>query len=280
MANLIILSGRSGAGKTVALNILEDLGYYCIDNLPLDLIESLPDKLHDNYKNIAVSIDGRNLVNTSQDFQSIFEKIKHGYQNIEIFYIDANDDILFRRFSETRRKHPLTNKKINLQEALKIEKEMLIPIIDKSDLRVDTSYMNAHDLRRMIFNRVNKDNDALSILFQSFGHKNGVPTDSDFNFDVRCLPNPYWENELRDQTGLDKNVVKFLEGFDETNKMYRMIEEFFETWIPTFESENRRYLTISIGCTGGRHRSVYFAQKLFDHFKDYSGNVSVRHRDL
>lgn len=280
MANLIILSGRSGAGKTVALNILEDLGYYCIDNLPLDLLSNLAEKIHDNYRNIAVSIDGRNLANASHDFEMLYQNIKKEYRQAEIIYIDADDKVLLRRFSETRRKHPLTNAKTSLQEALHIESDLLHPILNHADFRIDTSHLNAHNLRHIIFERIKGTTSGLSILFQSFGHKRGVPADSDFTFDVRCIPNPYWENGLRDQTGKDSEVIEFLESFDNTHKMFEMIKQFIETWLPSFEAENRRYLTISIGCTGGRHRSVYFTEKLGHYFQEKFDNVSIRHRDL
>lgn len=278
--NLIIVSGRSGSGKTVALNILEDLGYYCIDNLPLELLSDLASKIHPNYKKIAVGIDARNLIDTGDRFQIIFSAIKKDFEHCEILFTDADNNTLIKRFSETRRRHPLTNSTTSLQEALKIESELLQPILDHADLRIDTSHLNAHDLRQLISERIDHPNGGISILIQSFGHKFGVPTDTDFTFDVRCLPNPYWENNLRDKTGLDDEVIRFLESFLETEKMYSMILHFIETWLPAFEKENRRYLTISIGCTGGRHRSVYFAEKLGKHLATKHPNVSIRHRDI
>ncbi len=278
--NLIIVSGRSGSGKTVALNILEDLGYYCIDNLPLELLPELSTKIHNNYKKIAVGIDARNLIHAGDKFNIIFNFIKKDFDHCEIIFIDADNNTLIKRFSETRRKHPLTNTNTSLQEALKTETEILQPILDHADLRIDTSHLNAHDLRRIISERIDQPNEGMSILIQSFGHKFGVPTDTDFTFDVRCLPNPYWENNLRDQTGFEQEVACFLESFPETEKMYSMILYFIETWLPAFKKENRRYLTISIGCTGGRHRSVYFVEKLGKHLQSKQHNVTIRHRDI
>ncbi len=277
---LIIVSGRSGSGKTIALNILEDLGYYCIDNLPLELLPTLAEKIHTNYKKLAVSIDARNLVNTAKHFNEILGVLKTNYEQCEIVFLDADNNTLIKRFSETRRKHPLTNKNTSLQEALEIEATLLQPILDDADLKIDTNYLTAPDLRRLIVDRVSQKETGLSILFQSFGHKFGTPADADFTFDVRCLPNPYWENSLRTHTGLDQEVVSFLEKFSNTDKMYQMIKDFIETWLPAFEAENRRYLTISIGCTGGRHRSVYFAEKLGNYFSKKYENVAIRHRDL
>lgn len=280
MTNLIIVSGRSGSGKTVALNILEDLGYYCIDNLPVELLPDLSEKIHNYYKSVAVSIDARNLIHAAHQFEKIYHQIKKDYQQCEIVFIDADNQTLIRRFSETRRKHPLTNANTSLKEALNTEQTLLQPIVDNADLRIETSRLNANDLRRLILERIGRDETGLSLLFQSFGHKFGVPPDTDFTFDVRCLPNPYWETLLRDKTGQDEAVIAFLEKFPETTRMYTMIEDFIETWLPAFEAENRRYLTISVGCTGGRHRSVYFTEKLGNHFATKKKNVTIRHRDL
>ena len=277
---LIIISGRSGAGKSIALNLLEDLGYYCIENLPIDLLAELKEKLDKNYDYVAVSIDARNIGNDPKHLTSIIQKLKESYNHVEILFLDANDDILIKRFSETRRKHPLTNQDISLKKALQIEQTVLKSLIDYVDLHIDTSYLNIHDLRKIISDRIKKEDSNLSVLFQSFGYKNGIPLDTDFVFDVRCLPNPHWEKQLRHQTGLDEEVIHFLEEFPQVISMYDMIKKFVEKWIPAFEAENRKYLTISIGCTGGQHRSTYFAENLGQYFLKHFKNISIRHRDI
>lgn len=277
---LIIISGRSGAGKSIALNVLEDAGYYCIDNLPIDLLIDLKEKLN-HYENIAISIDARNIGNDPQQFESIFQILeKVPSLDVEIFFLDAKNDVLIKRFSETRRKHPLSDQTIGLDQALETEQTILKPIFDLADLRIDTSHLNIHDLRKFIHDHVKKEDSNLSLLFQSFGYKNGIPLDTDFAFDVRCLPNPHWEKQLRHKTGLDQDVINFLEDFPEVMTMFDSIKNFIEKWLPSFETENRKYLNISIGCTGGHHRSVYFAEKLGQHFATHFKNVSVRHRDM
>jgi UPF0042 nucleotide-binding protein len=277
----IIISGRSGSGKSVALHLLEDLGYYCIDNLPINLLPTLTEKLGERQPLAAVSIDARNLLPDLRQFSDMIQKLKTTADHYEILYFDADNNTLLKRFSETRRKHPLTTPKLTLQEALQQEQQLLQPIAELADLRIDTSRLTSHQLRDLIHERINqRAAQSVSILFQSFGYKLGIPVDADYVFDVRCLPNPYWQAELRSQTGLDSAVADFLQAQPNTKKMLSEIETFLETWIPSFTADNRCYITVAIGCTGGQHRSVYIAEQLAKHFQKKYTNVQVRHREL
>lgn len=278
--NLIIVSGRSGSGKSITLNVLEDIGYYCIDSLPLTLLPDLIKKLSEKHPNIAVSIDARNLSVELDELDSALQSLKKVCELHQIIFLDAQSPVLITRFGETRRRHPLTNKMTSLKEALKAEKVLLQPIADYADFRIDTTHLNVHQLRQLIRERLNHSSSAISILVQSFGYKNGVPADTDYTFDVRCLPNPYWEKNLRPQTGLEDGVINFLTSYPEVKVMFNMIKHFINKWLPYFERENRKYLTISIGCTGGQHRSVFLAEKLGRYFEKHIKNVVIRHRDL
>jgi UPF0042 nucleotide-binding protein len=277
---LIIISGRAGSGKSASLNLLEDLGYYCVDNLPLSLLTELPDKLNNNYKKVAVSIDARNFHDKFESFEKIFDELQAKCTDCKIIFLDANEEVLLRRFNETRRKHPLTDLKTNLKSALDAEHIILQPIIEHADLCIDTSTLTIRELREYIRNCINLHGSTLSLLFQSFGYKFSIPTDTNFIFDARCLPNPYWKEHLRHLTGLDQKVIEYLENFPQVHTMYDMVKDYVEYWLPAFEAEDRRYLTISIGCTGGQHRSVYLAEKLKRHFLNHEKNVFIRHRDI
>lgn len=276
--NITIVSGRSGSGKSITLNILEDLSYYCIDNLPFGLLPETIKTLEQHYTHLAVSIDARNLESDLANFEALYTSLQTQH-DCQIIYIDAEENVLLNRFNETRRKHPLTNETINLKEALEIEKTLLQTIMNRADLTIETSNLTIHQLRQIIQNRIHQ-NTGLSLFFQSFGFKYSTPRDTDFIFDVRCLPNPYWEKELRHLSGLDKEVINYLDRFKEVQTMYEMIKEFIQKWLPFFEAENRKYLTISIGCTGGLHRSVYLSEKLKNYFATSRKNISIRHRDI
>lgn len=279
---LIIISGRSGSGKSVALHVLEDLGYYCIDNIPLSLAPYLIDKLKEYYKRICISVDVRNVTNKDiGQFDEIINRLKEQQENYRIIFLDANDNELIKRFSETRRRHPLTSPSVSLKEALQIEKKRLQHILERADVVIDTSELNVHQLSSLLHNLVEKtEHGGLTLLFQSFAYKFGVPVDTDFVFDVRCLPNPYWDKQLRNFNGKEKEIIEFLDPIPEVNKMFSSIKNFLDEWIPAFEAENRKYLTVAIGCTGGQHRSVYFAERLKNYFATKYQSVSVRHRDL
>jgi UPF0042 nucleotide-binding protein len=283
---LLIISGLSGSGKSVALHTLEDEGYYCIDNLHLGLLVPFVNQMLSPkvklYERAAVGIDARSGVEELERFNEILEEIKTLGVEPEIIFLEAEPNTLLKRFSETRRKHPLTQKGLPLVEAIHLERTLLSTIAVKADLVIDTTRKNVHQLRALIRDRVgNTGKSGMSILFQSFGFKHGVAPDSDFVFDVRCLPNPHWEPNLRALTGKDEGVIDYLQGHDMVESMYQMIEHFMGTWIPKFQGENRSYLTVSIGCTGGQHRSVYLTERLADHFHTHYGEaVQRRHREL
>ena len=281
---LTIISGRSGSGKSTVLHILEDRGYYCIDNLPASLLPSLANRISSDttsIPNVAVSIDARNSSTDLQQVPDIIGELKQKKLPTEIIFLDANSQTLLKRFSESRRKHPLTTDTIGLKEAIDKESELLEAISVMASLSIDTSNMSLHQLRDTVKNRLldNKDT-GLALLFQSFGYKNGVPVDADIVYDVRCLPNPYWDTALRSLTGLDQAVITFLDSQDEVQQMYGDIRDFLQKWLPSFERNNRSYITVALGCTGGQHRSVYLCEKLGAYFTNNIPNVQIRHREL
>ncbi len=282
---LIIISGRSGSGKSTCLHVLEDLGYYCVDNMPASLLAALAERIAEENNNdlnkVAVSIDARNLSGDLSMFKEIFVRLNASTLDRQIIFLDADTDTLLKRFSETRRKHPLSNSDLGLLEAIKLEKGLLSPIADLASLNIDTSSLTLHDLRDIVRDRVAKHKpNNLALQFQSFGFKRGIPKDADMVYDVRCLPNPYWVSTLRGLTGLNQEVIDYLESEPEVEKMYNDIKDFLENWIPSFERSNRSYITIALGCTGGQHRSVFLSEKLRKHFSQTISNIQVRHREL
>ncbi len=278
---LVIISGRSGSGKTVALNALEDLGFYCIDNLPIAFLPNLEDHLEKPQAQVAVSIDIRNLPPDTTHFKDIITGLRDTNIICEIIYLDADDNTILKRYSETRRKHPLTNAKTTLKDAIREEGELLSPIVSLADLIIETTLLSRQALHSLIHERVASHiSNTLQLLLVSFGFKHGLPPDADFVFDLRCLPNPYWQPELRPFTGLDENVIKFLESQEAVGKMLKDIENFVNQWIPCFEADNRSYLTIALGCTGGIHRSVYMAEMLATKLRRKLKNTLIRHRDM
>jgi UPF0042 nucleotide-binding protein len=283
---LVLISGLSGSGKSVAINTLEDDDFYCIDNMPLSMlltcIEHLTSKDSVDYVKIAIGVDARNASKDIISFPDIIEAIKKRGIDLELIHLEANEETLIQRYSETRRKHPLTKNGLPLVEAIQMEKHILEDLVLLADLRIDTTSTNVRELRSIITEQVcKKDSSELTILLQSFGFKFGVPNNSDYVFDVRCLPNPYWENSLCELTGKDTEVIEFLQSHDEVKKMINSISGFIEKWLPLFIKENRSYLSVSIGCTGGHHRSVYVTESLSSRFNDFKDTqVSVRHRDL
>ncbi len=284
---LVIISGISGSGKSIALHFLEDLGFYCIDNLPVGMLAAFADYIataevssHDRF---AVGIDARNLTGDLQDLPSTLRSLLSGGLEAEIVFLDADDDTLIKRYNETRRRHPLTSDQVSLPEAIRSERRLLEPLAYSADMRLDTSHTNVHQLRELLRERVgNELKGRLSLLVESFGYKLGVPVDVDFVFDVRCVPNPHWEPTLRNLTGRDQAVVDFLEKLPQVDELYRDIVVFLNKWIPRFRADNRAYMTVAIGCTGGQHRSVYFAERIAQHFResDLEAKVSLRHREL
>lgn len=281
---LVVISGRSGSGKSTALDLLEDLGFYCIDNLPVGLLQNLLDQIQSGQgqmSSVAVSIDARNIQADLANFADIMNKLDRKQCQLEIIYLDAHSDTLLTRFSATRRKHPLTGPDVPLLEAIDREKLVLQHIADMADLTVDTTHLSMHQLRSMIKERVvQKQGTDMSLLFESFGFKHGIPKDSDLVFDVRCLPNPYWDPALRQFTGQDRPIQEFLQNDEHVIAMFSDIQSFLKKWLPQFEANNRTYMTVSIGCTGGQHRSVYMAERLFAAYQNEFSNVQVRHREL
>ncbi len=277
---VIIVTGRSGSGKSITLHLLEDLGYYCIDNLPASLLENLTAHVEKTYQKIAIGIDARNPITDLEGFHHWIQSFKTSGFSCEILYLDASDEVLIKRFNETRRRHPLSSDRRSLQEAIAYEKKLLDPLAHVADLVIDTSQLSQHGLRDIVSNRIEPKTEALSILIQSFGFKFGVPIDSDFVFDVRLLPNPYWHSELRPYTGLDEPIQKFLNEKPETQALLSDIAQFLAEWLPKFENNNRAYMTVSIGCTGGQHRSVYIAKMLYEALKQKHKTVLLRHREL
>jgi UPF0042 nucleotide-binding protein len=282
---LIIISGLSGSGKSIALNTLEDLDYYCIDNMPIGMLPSLVEQLINNWVKdnsmIAVGIDARNNHQDLEHFPDLLKGLNSASLDIEIIYLEADDATLLKRFNETRRKHPLTNEERPLLDAIKLERKLLYPIAAQANLYIDTTHTNIYQLRELVCKRViNEPAEPMSLLFQSFGFKHGAPSDSDFIFDMRCLPNPHWESSLRPLTGLDTKVINYLEEQPWVNEMKQNIIDFLDTWIPRFEQENRNYMTIAIGCTGGQHRSVYMVEAIASYFKTTRNNIMIRHREL
>ena len=277
---LVILSGRSGSGKTVALHALEDMEFYCIDNLPISMLPQLVEKVRTHEESVAVSIDARALPDELEHFTEIHQQLRDEKIQIEVIYLDADDATLLKRFSETRRRHPLTQDGISLREAIAREKELLDPIALAADLHVDTSRLNLHQLSDMIKARVLGNSTSLDLMFVSFGYKYGIPPDADFVFDARCLPNPYWDESLRTFTGRDQPVIEFLREQSRVQEFFWQVKVFLHTWLPRFETNNRSYLTVAIGCTGGQHRSVYISEQLAQHFQKEHSKVTIRHREL
>lgn len=279
---LVIISGRSGSGKTVALRALEDLGYYCIDNLPVAFLEELTNSAADRYPKLAVSIDIRNMPEDQNYLTNLLHAIKHRSDiNSTLIFCDAEDQVLIKRYSETRRLHPLSKNNLSLSEAIILERTELSNIADYADLRIDTSDLSIHQLVNAITTAIlGRPEKKLVIIFESFGFKNGIVKDADFVFDARFLPNPFWEPELRSFTGLDQPVKDFFKRYPQVDTYIQQIDNMLMYWIRDIEKSNRSYLTVSIGCTGGCHRSVYIAQTLADLFQSRGFNTKAHHRSL
>lgn len=281
---LVIISGRSGSGKSTGLNQLEDEGFYCIDNLPVALLPALVRETSrsefDIFQGMAVCIDARNAWQDLENFPAILRSLPDSVES-EVLFLDAQQQTLLQRFSETRRRHPLSNETVPLHEAIERERELLEPIFVSASLVIDTSQMTIYELRDSIRQRLlGTSEGSMSILVQSFGFKRGLPADADLVFDVRMLPNPHWVRELRGKTGLDAEVREFLEAQKLTPQLFRDICQYLDNWLPHYRAGNRSYMTIAVGCTGGQHRSVYFADRLYRHYREQYQSVDVRHREL
>jgi len=281
---LVIVSGLSGSGKSIVLHSLEDLGFYCIDNLPLSLLPAFAAQIsaspRRSYEHAAVGIDARNLAEDFDSFPDVLAEIKALGLSCEILFLQADDNTLIKRFSETRRKHPLTRAGTSLAEAIQRERRLLGALAVNADLCIDTSRTNVHQLRDLVRGRMLQEARSLTLTFMSFGFKHGIPVDADFVFDVRCLPNPHWVPQLRALTGLDHEVQEFLEQQPLVGEMFEDLKNFIERWMPRFQADNRAYMTVAIGCTGGQHRSVYLSNRLGEYFGDSELEVLLRHREL
>ena len=281
---LIIVSGLSGSGKSVALAMLEDLEFYCVDNIPAGLLPGFiaytVRTSEPAYRNTAVGVDARNRPEDLADVPRLVAELRRSGIACDVLFLRADNDTLLKRFSETRRRHPLSRSGLGLQEALEQEERLLLPVANAADLAIDTSRLSVHELRELIRERVVERKTGPSLLFQSFAYRHGVPDDADFVFDARALPNPYWEPELRDCTGRDEAVAQFMAKHDEATQFLTDITSFLERWLPSLVRSNRSYLTIAVGCTGGQHRSVYLAERLAAHFDGRYGRALIRHRDL
>ena len=275
---LIIVTGLSGSGKSIALKALEDSGYYCVDNLPATLLPDTAEHLSNvGETRIAVSIDTRS--STLEALPGIIRSLREHNRDARVLFLESSTETLVKRFSETRRRHPLSGGGITLAESIRLEREMLAQLGDLGH-RMDTSDLSPNALRSWVKDFIALDPEGLTVLFTSFGFKHGIPLDADYVFDVRCLPNPNYEPTLKPLTGRDQPVVEFLENQPLAQAMYEDIRQFVEKWLPCFMQDNRSYLTIAIGCTGGQHRSVYFTERLTHHFRNLQHKVLVRHREL
>jgi len=281
---LIIVSGLSGSGKSVALDALEDMGFYCIDNVPAALLEGLISQTIEArdalYDNMAVGVDARNRAADLQSLPDLLSSLEERGVQCEVLFLHAEDQVLLERYRETRRRHPLRTQTMSLQDAISEERDLLGPIIYSAGLVIDTTQTSIHELRETLRSRLGNDQRQLSIQIESFGFKHGVPYDADFVFDVRCLPNPYWEPDLRSKNGKDSDIVEFLGKSDVTDRMYTDILAFLNNRIPEYTEHNRNYLTVAIGCTGGQHRSVYLAERIAAELRKYHEGVLVRHNQL
>ncbi|KAE9538982.1 RNase adapter RapZ [Ursidibacter maritimus] len=277
---LVIISGRSGAGKSVALRALEDVGYYCVDNIPLPLVPELAAFFAKSDRSTVVSLDVRNLPENPQILDDVLSRLPKHIET-KIIFLDCGRKTLIRRYSDSRRVHPLSNDNLSLESAIELENTLLDPLFHQANHIIDTTYLSAHELaeklRELLRGKAEKE---MQIVVESFGFKYGVPPDADYVFDVRFLPNPHWNPELRPMTGLEKPVIDFLERQTEVHNFIYHTRNYLEMWLPALEQNNRSYLTIAIGCTGGKHRSVFIAEQLAKYFTSRDKKVQVRHRSL
>jgi UPF0042 nucleotide-binding protein len=282
---LIIVSGLSGSGKSVALHMLEDIDFYCVDNIPAALLKPFISHtvrgMGDTYPRTAVGLDARNRANEIETIPALLAELRRSGIDCEVLYLHAAEEVLLKRYAETRRKHPLVTGDVGLREAIASERRLLEPVITAADWVIDTSNMGVHALRELIRERIDwRSEGRLSLMFESFGYKHGIPGDADFVFDVRSLPNPYWEDALRKLTGRDAAVIEYLAGFASVRSMIADLTAFLEKRVSEFSQADRSYLTIAIGCTGGQHRSVYIVEQLAQHFRKAHPQVLTRHDSL
>lgn len=282
---LIVVSGLSGSGKSVALHMLEDLDWYCVDNIPAALLKSFVShtlrSADVRYQRVAVGLDARNTPEEIATVPALLAELRNSGLPCELLFVAASDEALLRRYAETRRKHPLSRGGEGLRAAIQLERKLLDPVVQAATMVVDTSNSSVHELREMVRTRVERrSHQRLSILFQSFGFKHGIPGDADYVFDARSLPNPYWEPTLRPLTGRDPEVARYLAADASVARLQQDIATFVEARVPEYLATNRRYLSVAIGCTGGQHRSVYLVEALAADFARRHEDVSIRHTRL
>jgi len=280
---LVLISGLSGSGKSVALNMLEDLDYYCVDNIPAGLLPGfIAHTVRSNettYRSTAVGVDARNRPSDIASVPQLITDLRATGLACDVVFLRSDDDALLKRYSETRRRHPLSRDGLGLAEAIAQERTLLKPIANAADLVIDTTRTSVHELRELIRRRVGaREVGRMSILFESFAYRQGLPGDADFVFDARSLPNPFWEPGLAALTGRDAPVVAFLERHEAVARLLADIKRFLENWIPEMIRTNRSYLTIAVGCTGGKHRSVYLVERLSEHFGRLYPAVLAKHQ--
>jgi UPF0042 nucleotide-binding protein len=282
---LVIISGVSGSGKSVALHVLEDLGFYCIDNIPVPLLKSFVAEIVPRndpaFENVGIGLDARSRPSDLVEVPALVQKLRGDGLSCEIIFLQTDTKVLLSRFSETRRKHPLTDSETSLEEAIAKERELLAPVINSAELVIDTTRMSVYALREQIRERVApRAPGSISIMIESFGYKHGLPANADFVFDVRCLPNPYWEPQLRPLNGKDERVKAFLDSAPLVQSMVDDIVAFLDEWIPRYQDFQRSYLTVAIGCTGGMHRSVYVAEAVARRLAPKHGNIRTHHGEV
>jgi UPF0042 nucleotide-binding protein len=283
--HLVVLTGMSGGGKTVALRALEDLEFYCVDNLPASLLPRLvnavlEDRGGQRMTRIAVGVDARNREHDIEIMPSVLSELAEAGVQVHLIFLDCRDEVLIKRYSETRRRHPLAMRNVSLADAIAAERRLLRPLMGIAEKVIDSSALNVHQLRRLVATDYARATEGLTVMFQSFAFKRGLPLDSDFVFDARCLPNPHWQPKLRPLSGKDEPVREFLDADPLVGEYYADTVRWLEAWLPRFEADDRSYVTVSIGCTGGRHRSVYLVEQLAAHFRARRGGVLTFHREL
>lgn len=278
---LVVVSGLSGSGKTVAMRTLEDLDYYCVDNLPTGLMPQLVEAVADgHHPRLAVGVDVRNQPDDLKRLPEMLSRLAARGIAYRLVFLDTRDEVLIKRYADTRRRHPLGMDGISLADAIALERRLLRPLVAIADQVIDTSELNVHQLRRAIATEFGTSAADLSLLFESFAYRRGVPADADFVFDARCLPNPHWDLRLRPLSGRDAPIREYFSQHEEVDRYLGEVRDFLVRWIPRFEADQRNYVTIAIGCTGGRHRSVFLVERLAEHFRTLRGGVISFHREL
>ena len=280
---LILVTGLSGSGKSTALRALEDQGCYCVDNLPAALLKEFATQIGKNpalYSTVALGIDARSRDPELEAIPEWLDQRNEAGLHCKLLFLTADTKAIIQRFSETRRRHPLTSDQHSLPQAIEKEKKLLEPLKRRADWIIDTSDTNIHQLKRQVWNCLGGERGSMMVVLESFAYKRGIPQDVDFVFDARNLPNPYWVDELRDFSGLDSKVSEWLESNETVDKMYQDIERFLLAWLPDFRDGQRSYVTVGIGCTGGKHRSVYLVDRLGKRLRSEFGRILIQHREL